>query len=99
MFFKRLPPRRGRGGGGDNLRPAIGGDGRRKAGGLLRRRWRNDWPLTQEEGREMPFTNQNILLWFVLSNFYFHASTIYNLLRKIGAPLGKMDFPASTKTG
>ncbi len=49
--------------------------------------------------REMPFTNQNLLLTFSLPNFYFHATTTYDLLRKGGVPLGKMDFLGQMKVG
>jgi hypothetical protein len=49
--------------------------------------------------REMPFTNQNFLLSFSLPNFYFHATTTYNILRMLGAPLGKMDFMGQMKIG
>ncbi len=41
--------------------------------------------------RELPFTNENFLLSFSLPNFYFHATTTYDILRILGAPLGKMD--------
>ena len=49
--------------------------------------------------REMPFSNQNFLLSFSLPNFYFHATTIYDLLRETGVPLGKMDFLGKMKMG
>ncbi len=49
--------------------------------------------------REMPFTNQNFLLSFSLPNFYFHATTTYDILRMLGAPLGKMDFLGRMKVG
>ena len=49
--------------------------------------------------REMPFTNQNFLLSFSLPNFYFHATTTYDILRMLGAPLGKMDFLGKMKVG
>ena len=49
--------------------------------------------------REMPFTNQNFLLSFSLPNFYFHATTAYDILRTLGAPLGKMDFLGQMKMG
>jgi hypothetical protein len=49
--------------------------------------------------REMPFTNQNFLLSFSLPNFYFHATTTYDILRMLGAPLGKMDFIGQMKIG
>jgi hypothetical protein len=49
--------------------------------------------------REMPFTNQNFLLSFSLPNFYFHATTSYDILRMLGVPLGKMDFIGQLKMG
>lgn len=49
--------------------------------------------------REMPFTNQNFLLSFSLPNFYFHATTTYDILRMLGTPLGKMDFLGQMKIG
>jgi hypothetical protein len=49
--------------------------------------------------RELPFTNQNFLLSFSLPNFYFHATTTYDILRMLGAPLGKMDFLGRMKVG
>ena len=41
---------------------------------------------------EMKFTGQQFLLNFTLPNFYFHATTAYNILRNIGVELGKRDF-------
>ena len=49
--------------------------------------------------REMPFTNQNFLLSFSLPNFYFHATTTYDILRMLGVPLGKRDFLGRLKLG
>jgi hypothetical protein len=49
--------------------------------------------------REMPFTNQNFVLSFSLPNFYFHATTTYDILRMSGIPLGKMDFLGTMKVG
>ncbi len=49
--------------------------------------------------REMPFTNQNFLLSFSLPNFYFHATTTYDILRMLGVPLGKRDFLGRMKVG
>jgi hypothetical protein len=43
---------------------------------------------------EMRFTGQDYLTTFVLPNLYFHATTTYALLRRDGAPLGKIDFIA-----
>jgi hypothetical protein len=48
---------------------------------------------------ELPFTNQNFLLSFSLPNFYFHATTTYDILRVLGAPLGKMIFLGQMKIG
>ena len=48
---------------------------------------------------ELPFTNQNFLLSFSLPNFYFHATTTYDILRMLGVPLGKMDFLGRMKLG
>jgi hypothetical protein len=41
---------------------------------------------------EMPFTVENFLMSFSLPNFYFHATTAYDILRNKGVPLGKRDF-------
>jgi hypothetical protein len=37
-------------------------------------------------------TAGNFLLSFSLPNFYFHATTAYDILRSRGVPLGKRDF-------
>ena len=53
------------------------------------------------EGRDMafqirdmklPFTAEGFLLSFSLPNFYFHATTGYDILRMKGVPLGKRDY-------
>jgi hypothetical protein len=41
---------------------------------------------------EMPFLAQNFLMSFSLPNFYFHATTAYDILRTKGVPLGKRDY-------
>jgi len=41
---------------------------------------------------KMPFTAENFLLSFSLPNFYFHATTAYDILRSRGVKLGKRDF-------
>lgn len=43
-------------------------------------------------GTEMPFNNSDFVLSFSLPNFYFHAATLYDILRIKGTPLGKMDY-------
>lgn len=42
--------------------------------------------------RKMPFVAEEFLLSFSQPNFYFHATTVYAILRAKGMPLGKMDF-------
>ena len=49
--------------------------------------------------QEMPFTNQNFLMSFSLPNFYFHATTVYDILRAQGVPLGKRDFLGQLRMG
>lgn len=41
---------------------------------------------------EAPFTAENFILSFSLPNFYFHATTAYDILRMKGLPIGKRDF-------
>ena len=41
---------------------------------------------------EMKFKGEPFLAHFILPNFYFHATTAYNILRHNGVDLGKMDF-------
>jgi len=42
--------------------------------------------------RKLPFTAADFLMSFSLPNFYFHATTAYDILRANGVPLGKRDF-------
>lgn len=42
--------------------------------------------------RRLDFTAENFLLSFSLPNFYFHATTAYDILRHQGLPLSKTDF-------
>jgi hypothetical protein len=42
--------------------------------------------------RSVEYTAENFLLSFSLPNFYFHATTAYDILRWKGVPLGKRDF-------
>jgi len=48
---------------------------------------------------EIPFTTENFILSFSLPNFYFHATTTYDILRLAGVPLGKMDFLGEMRVG
>ena len=43
-------------------------------------------------GREMTFKGREYVFGFVLPNFYFHATTAYDILRHAGVELGKRDF-------
>jgi hypothetical protein len=47
---------------------------------------------------EMPFTGDQFLLSFSQPNFYFHASTLYGILRNQGVKLGKRDFMGMPRT-
>ena len=42
--------------------------------------------------RELNFKGQDYLVFFALPNFYFHATTAYDILRHNGVPIGKLDF-------
>jgi len=48
--------------------------------------------LFQMRDMKMPFTAENFLLSFSQPNFYFHAATLYGILRNKGLSLGKRDF-------
>ena len=43
-------------------------------------------------GREMKITPRIFILTSSFPNFYFHATTAYDLLRQAGVPIGKRDF-------
>ena len=42
--------------------------------------------------RAMPFVARDFVLSFSLPNFFFHATTAYDMLRMKGTPIGKRDF-------
>lgn len=44
------------------------------------------------------YTAENFLLGFSQPNFFFHATTAYDILRMKGVPLGKGDFLGATPT-
>jgi len=46
---------------------------------------------------KMPFTAEGFLLSFSLPNFYFHATTAYDILRMKGVPIGKRDYMGSMR--
>jgi uncharacterized protein len=47
---------------------------------------------------ERKFKGQTFLLNFCLPNFYFHATTAYDILRHCGIELGKRDFMGTPVT-
>ena len=47
--------------------------------------------------RALPFTAEGFLMSFSLPNFFFHATTAYDILRHRGVPLGKRDFMGRLK--
>jgi uncharacterized protein len=51
--------------------------------------------ITFPSGQTREFTGQSLLLGTSLPNFYFHATTAYDILRQIGVELGKRDFMGS----
>ena len=48
---------------------------------------------------EIPFTAENFVTSFSLPNFYFHATTAYDMLRMAGVPIGKMDYLGQMRVG
>jgi uncharacterized protein len=52
-----------------------------------------DRAITLKGGNtEFKFTGRDYLTSFVFPNFYFHATTAYDILRHCGVELGKRDF-------
>ena len=58
-------------------------------------------PVSMKDGKDviftvrdmkLPFTAEGFLQSFSLPNFYFHATTAYDILRNKGVPVGKRDF-------
>jgi hypothetical protein len=47
---------------------------------------------------ELPFTAENFVLTFSLPNLYFHSTTLYDMLRHKGVPLGKLDYLGKMRT-
>ena len=42
--------------------------------------------------REMDYTGMSYFQGFTIPNVHFHSTTIYNILRQNGVPLGKIDY-------
>jgi len=47
--------------------------------------------------RHIDYLAENFLLSFSQPNFYFHATTVYGILRWKGLPIGKRDFMGKTR--
>jgi hypothetical protein len=54
--------------------------------------------FTFPSGATREFTGQSLLLNFCLPNFYFHATTAYDILRHNGVEIGKRDFMGTPVT-
>jgi hypothetical protein len=48
--------------------------------------------ITFPSGQVRDFTGQSLLLGNALPNFYFHATTAYDIVRQCGVEVGKRDF-------
>ncbi|MFT5705922.1 MAG: hypothetical protein ACI9ES_000192 [Oceanospirillaceae bacterium] len=48
---------------------------------------------------EVPFSAERFVLSFSLPNLYFHAATLYNILRVAGVPLSKRDYLGAMNIG
>jgi uncharacterized protein len=51
--------------------------------------------ITFPNGNVREFTGQSLLLGNSLPNFYFHATTAYDIVRQCGVEIGKRDFMGS----
>ena len=51
-----------------------------------------DISIAFPNGNTRQFTGQSLLLGNALPNFYFHATTAYDIIRQCGVELGKGDF-------
>ena len=51
-----------------------------------------DKTITLPIGDGLELDGATFLMGFALPNFYFHAATAYNILRKQGVEVGKIDF-------
>lgn len=46
----------------------------------------------------LPFITEAFFLSFAVPHFYFHVTTAYDILRREGVPLGKLDFLGTPRT-
>ena len=56
---------------------------------------RRSYAVTPLGGKPTTFKGAPFLFNFALPNFYFHATTVYDILRHCGVDLGKRDFIGS----
>ena len=54
-----------------------------------------DISITFPSGQTRQLTGQSLLLGNSLPNFYFHATTAYDIIRQCGVEIGKRDFMGS----
>jgi uncharacterized protein len=54
--------------------------------------------ITFPSGQTRQFTGQGLLLGTSLPNFYFHATTAYDIIRQCGVEIGKRDFMGAPPT-
>jgi uncharacterized protein len=57
-----------------------------------------DINITFPSGQTRQFTGQSLLLGNSLPNFYFHATTAYDIIRQCGVEIGKRDFMGTPPT-
>ena len=57
-----------------------------------------DISITFPSGQTRQFTGQSLLLGNSLPNFYFHATTAYDIIRHCGVEIGKRDFMGTPPT-
>jgi uncharacterized protein len=53
--------------------------------------------VPRRDKEPLKFEGQDFARFYNLPNFFFHATTLYALLRNAGVPLGKMDFLGQPK--
>ena len=54
--------------------------------------------ITFPSGQTRQFTGQSLLVGNSLPNFYFHATTAYDIIRQCGVEIGKRDFMGTSPT-
>ena len=57
-----------------------------------------DISITFPSGQTRQFTGASLLLGNSLPNFYFHATTAYDIIRQCGVEIGKRDFMGTPPT-